>query len=223
MLDLQTFTKKLESGGYKDIGGARKAVGKALELSNKEKDQARTLIDKYFSSSKSTAKHTPKVVKRKSLIVKGPTPARTVQPQKVARKAYGKGVKKAVVVKKVLSGKAPGIEAAFGDMLRDAEKTIAIVRAAITAAGEAVAVAQEFHKLFPDQDISKILSAADVLKQSLALLGTAISAPLAEKADVSSNGSTNPEELSPEDRAELEHLETTRPSRSLIGRTPATS
>lgn len=75
-MTLAGFKKKLEAGGYKEIGGARKAVGRSRDLSAADKEKARKIVDAYFGDSKPSkpaktakkpaAKKEAKVVKTKA-------------------------------------------------------------------------------------------------------------------------------------------------------------
>jgi hypothetical protein len=207
-LTLDVFTKKLGDGDYKEASGARRAVGKAQDLSNKEKDQARALIDKHFSSPRKTPSVAPKAAK-----------AVAEKPKKVARKAI-KGIKKDAIVRKVLAGQTAQITGLnLDDIRRDPEKAVQVGFAAIHAAAQAINAAAEYKKLFPNQDVTQILVAADTLKQALQLIQNAIGVPV-DKVE-NPNGSTKTE-LTEEEKRELELIEKTRPS-PLLGRSPATS
>lgn len=88
-LDLAAFKKKLAGGEYKDLTGARRAVGRMTTWSEADKNKARALAEKHFG---------------------GATPAKPAK--KVAKKAAKKKVAKRKAVKKVAKKKAKKAKAA---------------------------------------------------------------------------------------------------------------
>lgn len=47
---LKTFKDRLKAGRYKDASGAKKALGKAQEITPEDKIKARKMADKHFST-----------------------------------------------------------------------------------------------------------------------------------------------------------------------------
>lgn len=84
---LKIFKDKLAEGGYKNLGGARKAIGK-LSMSDKDKDKARKIAEKHFGEEGSPA---PKKAKKKATKKTAAKKTATKRgPKKAAKKASSK-------------------------------------------------------------------------------------------------------------------------------------
>lgn len=78
--DLKTIKTKLANGEYAGRVGAMRAIGKTKDLSDKEKDKARALVDQYFpADEKPVAKKASKKAAKKA---KGKTAGRKKAPKK---------------------------------------------------------------------------------------------------------------------------------------------
>ena len=55
MVTLKVFKSRLNEGKYKNAGGAKKAIGKAQNITDEEKIKARKLVDKHFSAQTAAA------------------------------------------------------------------------------------------------------------------------------------------------------------------------
>jgi hypothetical protein len=93
---LDTFKKKMKKGGYKDLGGARRAIGRMSEWTEAERDKARAAAAKFFGGEapKKAAKKTAKKATAKKT-------AKKVASKKATKKAAKKSAKKTTVKKKV--------------------------------------------------------------------------------------------------------------------------
>ena len=76
-LDIAAFKEKLNGGGYKSAGGARKALGKAKGLSSDERDKALKLINKHFGDVPTPPpKPAAKAPRKKKAAAKAPKAAK---------------------------------------------------------------------------------------------------------------------------------------------------
>ena len=79
-LTLDRFALNLKEGKYKNLTGARRAIGKTTSWTAKEKEKAQELAAKHFGDGAKPAKKA------------GPTKAKHAAPKKTAAKAGSKGV-----------------------------------------------------------------------------------------------------------------------------------
>lgn len=91
---LEVFKKKVKGGKYENATAAKRALGRAAEMSDADKDAARAFADKHFGvekpAKKAAAKKAPKSSKKASKegAKKGPTRAGAKKaPAKTAKKA----------------------------------------------------------------------------------------------------------------------------------------
>ena len=107
---LAFFRKRLQDGAYENATGANRAIGKTRELTDAEKDTARTMVRKHFGDStpvKKAAKKAAKKTVKKAAKKMASKPA--AKPAKKAAKKVAKAAKKtAKKVVQVASGKTQG-------------------------------------------------------------------------------------------------------------------
>jgi len=82
--DLGSFKEKLYANEYKNITGARRAIGKCSGMTEDDKEKARSLANKHFGESAAPSKPA-KVKKKKKEIVKRDVPAKKARVKKPER------------------------------------------------------------------------------------------------------------------------------------------
>lgn len=144
-LDFETFKANLKSGKYESLAGARRAVGKAGEFTDEQRDAARKLVDKQFNAApqgtkvaapKKAAKEAPKAEKKVAAPKKEAKAASVKREPKVAAKpAPVKREPKAYELKGTV--KSAGLDlddlGSISSQLRIAEATCAHATGAINA------------------------------------------------------------------------------------------
>jgi hypothetical protein len=90
-LNLETFTDLINGGRYKDRTAARRALGKVMEWSEKDKEAAHALVNRTFGESDDTApkkaKRSPKVAAAKAVKVKATQTLKAPRATKTAKPA----------------------------------------------------------------------------------------------------------------------------------------
>lgn len=90
MMTLADFKSKVKNGDYTSAGGARKAIGKAKEWNDKDRDAARAFVSKHFGEeapAKKTAARKPRSAKKTT---KKATSKKTAAKKTTTKKASAK-------------------------------------------------------------------------------------------------------------------------------------
>lgn len=143
----ESFKKKMKEGGYQDISGARRAIGRMSEWSEADRDKARAFADKFFGAeapvtkkvTKKTGKKAAKKTTKKAAKAAPPEPKVTKKPGR--KKAKAASSKKAMRKTTVGRAKAPGKTPAAPVMDRIAQQKARI--GSITEALNAMRIAKE--------------------------------------------------------------------------------
>jgi len=89
---LSTFKEKLTTGGYANIVGARRGIGKFQGMSDSDRDKARAMADKFFGEE-----GTPAPVAKKTEKPAPKAPAKKASKKEAVKKAPAAKTKKAPV------------------------------------------------------------------------------------------------------------------------------
>lgn len=95
-ITLASFKKKLEAKGYKNLTGARRAVGRMTQWSEEDRQKARTMADRFFGAQAPAKKTASKKVEK---------------PKKAAKEAVKKEAKKAPKAAKAKAAKGKSTRA----------------------------------------------------------------------------------------------------------------
>lgn len=206
---LDAFRTKLKTGGYANLTGANRAIGKTHELTEDEKAAARALAAKHFGGSaaapkaaKSSKKVAKKVTKKaakkvaKKVVAKA---AAVTAPKKAAKKAGKKSAKKTTKKQSAEEPNLPKSPAAISEMTLSKAKTLTTVAATdstgptavigqmrdvVATVGQAMKSMEDAKHLFPKGTFdASVNQAVAVLGRAVEVLDTAVLAPrLAQKA-----------------------------------------
>jgi chemotaxis protein histidine kinase CheA len=178
------FRKKLKNGGYKDLTGARRAIGKMQEWSEAERDKARNAAAKHFGEEAPapTKKKAKKKAAKKAAKAK---PAKKMPKKRAKKKAAKKPAKaspgpgrgrKKKAAKKTTKASAPKKRASAKSGV-DVDARIESTRNAVQAYAEAVDVLKKCQTQQHSVEAG-LKSAADGVTQLISAMQTDIVQPL---------------------------------------------
>jgi hypothetical protein len=159
--NMSAFKEKLNSGGYANLGGARRAVSKFHEMAESDRDKARVLAEKYFGDPGHVVAAAPKRA-AKAGAKRGPgRPPKAAAAFKPGQGGLPRPVKKAT---KRTAAVVPGNGSASVAASRRASTadSLSVTDVAISAVKATTTEAERIKNLDPDLDISGLLSDAIV-------------------------------------------------------------
>jgi hypothetical protein len=157
-LTVDTFNHRLKEGGYKSLAGARRALGKAEDLSEADKQKCRGAADRHFGvvPVNGTAKPAPK----KAATKKEAKPAAAAPKRKAQTRASSP-----TPARRATSGSSAPTTA--DDIRQNPTLAIGLAEKAIGVVASAVAVMGQAKQVYPNINLNETQSAVDALKPIL--------------------------------------------------------
>ncbi len=191
-LTVASFTTKLQNGDYASLAGARRAIGKAQDMSTNDKNKAREAADKYFTGAvvpkpKSTAPAKKAPAKKAAAAPK----AEKVKaaPRKAARSkkpetAQARAPRGRPKGRPTTAAAAPAQPVAtVPEKVTQAQSNIALADQAIETVSKALVAIKECKSIYPNIDMVAGQRAADALLKTIEFVTSSV-APVFPKVEV---------------------------------------
>lgn len=198
-LTVASFTSKLQSGDYASLAGARRAIGKAQDMSTNDKNKAREAADKYFMGGAAPKTKAPAPVKK--------APVKKVAA--VAKPAKAAPVKKAARAKKPEAAQAraprgrpkgrPTTHAAAAqeaaatvpEKVAQAQSHLSLANQAIQTVSSALTAIKECKTIYPNLDMNSGQRAADALLKTIEFVTNSVAPVFPKVPEVPVSDSPN--------------------------------
>jgi hypothetical protein len=183
-LTVDTFNHRLKEGGYKSLAGARRALGKAEDLSEADKQKCRGAADRHFGvPANGAAKPAPK----KAATKKEAKPAAAAPKRKAQTRAASPAP-----ARRATSGSS-AIPTTADDIRQNPTLAIGLAEKAIGVVASAVAVMGQAKQVYPNINLNETQSAVDALKPILDFAFSTVLPPVLGRATHERQESTRAE------------------------------